>query len=108
MAKHARIDVLTVAPENQEKLFSLVQHIATHLENVDECLYFIVSKDKDNPSTVWVTELWTSEEDHDNSLKDIPDDLRTILDEVMSLVIDADTRQRAKLIPTVSKGIANP
>lgn len=103
MLKHARIDVLTCAEENQEQLFSLMTHIAKHLESIDDCLYFIASKEEGNPTKVWVTELWTSKEAHDGSLADAPEELLGIIKQAMQLV--TDERQRAMLVPVLGKGI---
>lgn len=33
------------------------------------CKLYLISNDKDDPEAVWVTEVWDSKEDHDNSLK---------------------------------------
>lgn len=103
MIKHGRIDVLTCAEKDQDKLFDLMSHIAQHLESVDDCLYFIASKEVDNPTKVWVTELWTSQEAHDSSLADVSDELRKVIDDAMSLV--TYERERAYLIPMLGKGI---
>lgn len=100
MSKHGRIDVLTCAPEDQEKLFDLLIHVAKHLEDIDDCLYFIISKEDDNPSKIWVQELWTSQEAHDQSLADAGDVLPYI-NEAMTLV--TDERQRAFLTPVLGK-----
>lgn len=32
------------------------------------CHLYLVSKDAQDPDSVWVTEVWDSKEDHDNSL----------------------------------------
>jgi len=102
MSKHGLIDVLTCAPEDQDRLFDLITHIAHHLESVDECIYFIVSKEVNNPTKVWVQELWTSKKAHDDSLADAGHILPYI-NEAMTLV--TDERQRATLIPVLGKGI---
>lgn len=33
------------------------------------CHLYLISKDKQDADSVWVTEVWDSKEDHDNSLK---------------------------------------
>jgi len=103
MSKHGLIDVLTCAPEDQDKLFDLLIHIAQHLETIEDCLYFIISKEVNNPTKVWVTELWTSKDAHDQSLADAGDAILDIIHEAMSLV--TDERQRATLTPVLGKGI---
>ena len=102
MSKHGLIDVLTCAPEDQDKLFDLMVHIADHLDTVDDCLYFVVSKEADNPTKIWVTELWTSKEAHDQSLENAGHILEYI-NEAMQLI--TDERQRATLTPILGKGI---
>ncbi len=104
MEKHGRIDVLTCAEEDQEKLFSLLINIAKHLEDIDDCIFFIISKEEGNPTRIWVQELWTSQEAHDASLADIPAELRTTLDEAMEL-FTLEGRQRAMLVPVLKKGM---
>ena len=103
MSKHGLIDVLTCAPEDQDKLFDLLIHIAQHLENIDDCLYFVISKEVNNPSKIWVTELWTSKEAHDQSLADAGSHIHDVISEAMTLV--TDERQRATLRPILGKGI---
>lgn len=104
MSKHGRIDVLSCKPEDQDKLFDLLTHIAQHLENVDDCIYFIISKEEGNPSRIWVQELWTSQKAHDESLADVGQDLRDVLDEAMKL-FNLDDRQRAMLVPVLGKNM---
>lgn len=33
------------------------------------CNVYTISKDSNDTNTVWITEIWDSKEDHDNSLK---------------------------------------
>ena len=33
------------------------------------CKLYVVSRDKNDPNSVYVTEIWDSKDDHDNSLK---------------------------------------
>jgi quinol monooxygenase YgiN len=33
------------------------------------CKLYVISKDENQPNAVYVTEIWDSKEDHDNSLK---------------------------------------
>lgn len=103
MKKHGRIDVLTCAPEDQDKLFDILQHIAKHTESEDDCIFFIISKDDDKPEKIWVTELWTSKKAHDDALTNAPAELIDLINQGMALV--TDERQRAFLTPVVGKGM---
>ena len=39
------------------------------VSSAEGCYLYFVSRDQDNEDAVWVTEVWNSEEDHNNSLK---------------------------------------
>jgi quinol monooxygenase YgiN len=47
------------------------------------CHIYIISLDEGTPDAVWVTEVWDSKEDHDNSLKDPA--VRTLIGQAMPL-----------------------
>lgn len=102
MSKHGRIDMLTCAPEDQDKLFDILTHIAKHTDTEDDCIFFVISKDDDKPDKIWVTELWTSKEAHDQALANATH-LHGLLERAMALV--TDERQRAYLTPVMGKGI---
>lgn len=45
---------------------------------------YVVSKDKNDPNSVYVTEIWDSKEDHDNSLK--IDGVRELIMKAMPMI----------------------
>jgi uncharacterized cupin superfamily protein/quinol monooxygenase YgiN len=58
--------------------------VAETLEAVPGCLLYIVNRAPSEPDTVWVTELWRSQEDMDAALE--LDSARELMPEVMALV----------------------
>ncbi|WP_162052018.1 putative quinol monooxygenase [Pontibacter pamirensis] len=53
---------------NGEKLSSILLQASELVSTAKGCHLYMVSKDKSDRNAVWVTEVWDSKEDHDNSL----------------------------------------
>ena len=83
---------------------ALAQHLldaAAALEAVEDCLLYLVSRDVDDPDSVWVTEVWASAEAHQASLQ---------LEAVQALIararpIIASMGARFELLPVGGKGL---
>lgn len=54
---------------NGEKLASILLEASMLMTNAKGCHLYIVSKDRIQSDTIWITEIWESKGDHDNSLK---------------------------------------
>jgi len=52
-----------------DKLTQILLDASTLATAAKGCRLYFISKDKDDPDAIWVTEVWDSKEDHDNSLK---------------------------------------
>lgn len=52
-----------------EALSSILLEASRTLTAAKGCELYAISKDPAEPDSVWVTEIWESKEDHDNSLK---------------------------------------
>lgn len=48
------------------------------------CRLYIVSKDNNDPDAVWITEVWDTKQDHDDSLKN--DSVRALIMKAMPLL----------------------
>ena len=55
---------------NREKLAQILLDASTLVTTTMGCRLYFISKDISDPDAIWVTEVWDSKEDHDNSLKD--------------------------------------
>ncbi|RDV13436.1 antibiotic biosynthesis monooxygenase [Pontibacter diazotrophicus] len=59
---------LTATEGNGDKLSSILLQASELVSTAKGCHLYMVSKDKSDRNAVWVTEVWDSQEDHDNSL----------------------------------------
>jgi quinol monooxygenase YgiN len=64
---YALIGKFTATAGNQAALAKQLLSAAAAMENVPGCLQYLVYQDDTNG--VWVSELWTTKEDHDASLQ---------------------------------------
>ena len=53
----------------REKLISILLDAAKLVSTAKGCHHYIIYKDTKNENCVFVSEIWDSKEDHDNSLK---------------------------------------
>lgn len=60
---------LNATKGNGDKLATILLEASRLMANAKGCHLYVVSKDDTQLETVWVTEIWESREDHDNSLK---------------------------------------
>ena len=57
------------AKENQgQELANILLEAAALMQSAEGCALYVVSVDQNDPDAVWVTEIWDSKKDHDNSL----------------------------------------
>ena len=66
------------------KLAQILLDASTLVTTAKGCRLYFISKDKSDPDTVWVTEVWDSKEDHDNSLKD--GSVKALISQAMLLI----------------------
>lgn len=69
MNKYLLHGKLTATDGNGGKLTSILLDASKLVSTAKGCNLFVISKDNINNNAVWVTEIWDSKEDHDNSLK---------------------------------------
>ncbi len=67
-----------------EQLSSILLEAAQTLKTAKGCDVYAIGKDTNEPDAVWVTEIWHSKEDHDNSLK--LESVRAIISKAMPLL----------------------
>lgn len=71
---------LIAKPEYKEELADILIQASQLVSTAKGCKLYAVSGDKDDATSVYVTEIWDSKDDHDNSLKN---------EEVRALIIKA-------------------
>ena len=60
---------LTAKDGMGSELAAILLEASRSLHNVEGCILYVVSRDGSDPDAVWVTEIWGTKADHDNSLK---------------------------------------
>ena len=66
------------------ELASVLLRASQLVSTAKGCMLYLVNKDQSNPDLLWVTEIWDSKEDHDNSLKN--EKVRLLIAEAMPLL----------------------
>ena len=69
MDKYLYHTSLIATKGNGDKLASILLEASKLVPKVKGCNLYIISKDKNQNDIIWVTEIWDSKEEHDNSLK---------------------------------------
>lgn len=60
---------LTTKSAHQDELASILLEASKLVSKAKGCKMYIIGKDENDPRSVYVTEIWESKDDHDNSLK---------------------------------------
>lgn len=68
MNKYLLHGKLTAKDGYGEKLTSILLDASKLVSTANGCILYVVSKDTVDINSVWITEIWDSKEDHDNSL----------------------------------------
>lgn len=69
MSKYGLHGKLKATPGNGEKLAEILLKASKLVSATKGCNLYLISSDKDENETFWVTEVWDSKDDHDQSLK---------------------------------------
>lgn len=82
--KYALLNKLTARPGKRAELVTLLLEAGKLGESNPDCIFYIVSESVHDPNVVWVQDLWTSKEQHEDSLK-VPE-LRPFINQAMPLL----------------------
>ena len=69
---------------SRDKLIQTLLDASKLISTAKGCDIYLISKDKIDNDSVWVTEVWESKEDHDNSLK--LENIRILISKAMPLI----------------------
>jgi len=67
--KYLQHGKLTAQEGHRDELADILLEAAQLVATVKGCRLYVVGKDETDKNAVYVTEIWDSKEDHDNSLK---------------------------------------
>lgn len=60
---------LTAKQGQREDLAAILIEASKLVSTAKGCKLYVIGKDETDPNSVYITEIWDSKEDHDNSLK---------------------------------------
>ncbi len=60
---------LTAKLGHREELADILIQASQLVSTAKGCKLYVISKDENDANSVYITEIWDSKEDHDNSLK---------------------------------------
>ena len=92
---------LQAQPSKRDALLALLLEAGEVLADAPGCDVWIVGTIPDEPDSLWVTELWQSEADHDASLT--REDVRAVIARAMSLI--AAMPEQVKFTPVGGRGM---
>jgi quinol monooxygenase YgiN len=66
---YALLNKLTAKPGRRDDVVKILIESAKMFDDNDACLMYLVGEAVDDPNVIWVTDLWTSGEEHAAALK---------------------------------------
>ncbi len=88
-------------PGQGDALEAILLEAAEALGEREACRLYVVSRSPEEPESVWVTEAWTSREEHERSLED--KGVRALIERARPLI--AEIGDRTELRPVGGKGL---
>ena len=101
MVTYGMFGKLSTEPHDRETLVSILTEAAELMKDANGCHTYIVSKDANDDSAVWVMELWESKEAHDHSLT-LPG-VRELTNKAMPMLTSSP--EGITVIPVSGKGL---
>lgn len=84
MSRYLLHGKLSATPGNTQKLTDVLMQASRMMSIAKGCNLYAISKDQADANSVWITEIWDSKEDHDNSLKS--EKVRELISKAMPLL----------------------
>jgi len=78
---------LTAKAGQSEELATILLEASRLVATAKGCKLYVIGRDQNDPDAVFVTEIWESKEDHDNSLK--AEGVRELIMKAMPIVAGA-------------------
>jgi quinol monooxygenase YgiN len=99
MSKYLLHGSLTAKPDSQTQLAKILVEASKLMQTAKGCELYTISLDPKDPVSVWITEIWETREDHDNSLS-VPG-VRELITQAMPLLATPPTKgQELEIITT--------
>ena len=84
MSKYGLHGKLKSMAGDSAKLTRVLLEASKLVSTAKGCRLYLISKDKTDNDSIWVTEVWDSKEDHDDSLK--AEGVKVLISQAMPLI----------------------
>ena len=84
MAYYGLHGKLNATPGNGDALADILREASSVVRSCRGSKIYVVSRDTAEPDTVWVTEVWDTKEDHDDSLSSA--DVRALIGKALPML----------------------
>lgn len=97
---YALLNRLTAVPGQRDRVIEVLLESGKLFDDNPACLLYLVSESVDDPDVIWVTDLWTNEQEHARALA--TPELKPFITEAMSLL--AGRPEQIEIRPIGGKG----
>jgi quinol monooxygenase YgiN len=87
---------LTAKAGKRSELTSILLRAAEGVSHITECRAYIVLEDLHDENSVWVFEMWDTQQAHDDSLKD--EQVRALIAEAMPILAGAPSGSELRVM----------
>lgn len=98
------LNKLIAKPGQREQVVQILLESGTLFDDNPACLLYLVSESADDPNLVWVTDVWTSQEEHAEALK--APELRPFVERATPLL--EGMPEQMEIRPVGGKGLRSP
>ncbi len=81
---YALINKLTAKPGQRDRVVEILLESGQLFDDNPACLLYLVSESVDDPNAIWVSDLWTSKEPHDEALQ--RPEMRPFINQAMTML----------------------
>ena|SRR5919204_3299483 len=98
---HVLVNRLTAKPGQRQRVVEILLESGKLFDDNPNCQLYLVAEATDDPSLVWVIDIWTSQEAHGEALKS--PELRPLVEQAMPLLEGRPEQMEAR--PVGGKGL---
>lgn len=81
---YALLNKLTAKPGQRDRVVEILLESGRLFDDNQACILYLVSESTDDPNLIWISDLWTSQEEHSAALQ--APELRPYIDQAMPLL----------------------
>jgi quinol monooxygenase YgiN len=98
---YALLNKLTAKPEQRQQVIDILLESGKLFDDNPSCHLYLVSEATQDPNAIWVTDLWTTQEAHEEALK-VPE-LRPFVEKSLPLL--EGMPEQIEIRPVGGKGV---